>query len=175
MNLKTQLRAKIRSKRAKCIPEKGERIICNIITILSTYQFSSIGLYYAIDSEPSLNQLLLLLQDKTFALPKVDGNQMTFCHYNIGDNLQATKFGVLQPLNNNVIVPDIVVVPGLAFDSRGYRLGHGLGFYDKYLATLNILKIGVCLNNNLLSVVPNELHDIKMDYVVTENLILKAC
>lgn len=65
---------------------------------------------------------------------------------------------------------DLVVVPGVAFDLRGGRLGRGGGYYDRFLASLaaGCLRVGVCLDCRLLERVPTEPHDLAMDLLLTE-------
>jgi len=175
VNLKTQLRAKIKSKTIKSTPKQKEGLVKNILSVLFSHEFAKIGFYYAIGLEPKIDDILILLQEKTFALPKMIDGELFFCKYDLSDNLGVSKFGALEPLDSDVIVPDVILVPGLAFDANGYRLGHGLGIYDRYLARFSPIKIGVCFNDSLVNVLPVQAHDIKMDYVITENLILKIC
>jgi len=175
VNLKTQLRAEIRSRNTSSTFRQKEDLVKNILNVLSGYEFEKIGFYYPIALEPDIKDILILLKNKTFALPKVISQKLVFFKYSLSDNLGTTKFGALAPLNNNIIIPDIILIPGIAFDSMGYRLGHGLGMYDKYLAHFSVIKIGVCFNSNLVNTLPRDDHDIKMDYVVTESLILKIC
>ena len=69
---------------------------------------------------------------------------------------------------------DIVIVPGIAFDIYGNRIGHGKGYYDKFLHNKNICKIGFCYSDNLITdEIPNDCHDIKMDYIITDREVLK--
>lgn len=70
---------------------------------------------------------------------------------------------------------DMVLVPMLAFDNQGNRLGYGAGYYDKFLQFTrpNCLKIGLCFENGHLDQLPSEPHDIPLDFVVTESTILR--
>lgn len=69
---------------------------------------------------------------------------------------------------------DLVIVPTLAFDKRGYRLGWGGGFYDRFLkAQPQALKIGLCFEANLIDKIPDEPHDVPLDMVITEGIIVK--
>jgi 5-formyltetrahydrofolate cyclo-ligase len=69
-----------------------------------------------------------------------------------------------------------VIVPGLAFDRRGHRLGRGAGVYDRFLATLapHTLRIGVIPDGQLVDVLPTEPHDVPMHFVVTEKQVIAA-
>jgi len=63
---------------------------------------------------------------------------------------------------------DICIIPGLAFDQRGYRLGRGGGTYDRYLKESSCLKIGMCFKFQLVEKLPNEDHDVRMDKIICE-------
>lgn len=69
--------------------------------------------------------------------------------------------------------PKVVLVPGLGFTKSGERLGKGKGYFDRYLENFKGLKIGICFKVQLISVLPEEPHDVKMDWIVTEEGIIK--
>ena len=66
---------------------------------------------------------------------------------------------------------DLIIVPGVSFDNFFNRLGFGMGYYDKYLSKSNIYKIGLCFSEQMVSSLPTQKHDIKMDMIITENKI----
>lgn len=111
------------------------------------------------------------------ALPVVHKGQIDlgFAHWEEGEPLEKGEFGVMTPLvneNTKWVEPDIVIVPFLAFDRKGYRLGYGNGHYD---ATLNhlrqrkeIVAVGIGFAQDAcLFPLPSEEHDEKMDWVIT--------
>jgi 5-formyltetrahydrofolate cyclo-ligase len=69
---------------------------------------------------------------------------------------------------------DLVIVPGIAFDKRCYRLGFGAGYYDRFLRKLNFEKptIGVCYDFQIIHSIPTEPHDVPLDFIITEERIL---
>ena len=69
---------------------------------------------------------------------------------------------------------DLTLIPGLAFDSRGWRLGRGKGFYDRLLAKLDGVRFGVAFNHQWLESVPHETLDQKMDWIITPSIVAKA-
>ncbi len=136
---------------------------------------TSIGLYLPLKGEPDLTSLLD--NNWVFCLPKINGDKIEFVHYHKSMVLEKGSKGIKHPPSDTILVPSIVIVPGLAYCQKGYRLGFGSGCYDKYFSRLIIntstIKIGVCFDKYLLESLPIEKHDTKFDYVITENTILK--
>jgi 5-formyltetrahydrofolate cyclo-ligase len=118
---------------------------------------------------------------KTLLLPRVvpESHELTLHVYKLGDELSESGFGVREPLASAERVAheqvDLVLVPALAFDARGYRLGYGKGFYDRLLPTLGRAeRIGLAFELSLLPQLPNEEHDIAVHRVVTEKRVLEV-
>ncbi len=91
------------------------------------------------------------------------------------DDLILGHYGILTPHPDALEfadpnAPDLVIVPGLAFDAGGYRLGYGGGFYDRYFSSLTSdpVKLGYCYSFQLVEQLPHESHDIPVDRVITE-------
>ena len=83
------------------------------------------------------------------------------------------KFGVREPAAHCEVMPldkfDLVLVPGVAFDLNGSRLGRGFGFYDRLLAEASGIKCGVAYDFQLQELIPSEPHDAKVDFILTPN------
>lgn len=116
-------------------------------------------------------------QDKRVALPRVAGDELVF-HWITGrEELLLGSFGILEPpadaspAGNEF---DLILVPGLAFDLRGGRLGRGRGYYDRFLAGATGLRVGVCFEDQIVADVPLEPHDLRMDFVVTPSSICRC-
>ncbi|MEI6197067.1 MAG: 5-formyltetrahydrofolate cyclo-ligase, partial [Verrucomicrobiota bacterium] len=88
------------------------------------------------------------------------------------------KFGVREPAAGCAEIPlerfDLVLVPGMAFDMVGNRLGRGRGFYDRLLQSASGVKCGVCYDLQLLEKIPTEPHDAKVDFVLTPGKCVNA-
>ncbi|MCK6600954.1 MAG: 5-formyltetrahydrofolate cyclo-ligase [Bacteroidetes bacterium] len=87
------------------------------------------------------------------------------------EDLVEGPFGLIQPQNGiEKILPDVVIVPGLAFTDSGIRLGWGKGYYDSFLAQLpsTVQKVGVCFQFQIAGELPADSWDIQMDFLVTE-------
>ena len=90
---------------------------------------------------------------------------------NLATDIVIGKFGVREPAASCVEIPlnkfDLVLVPGMAFDLAGNRLGRGQGFYDRILVEASGIKCGVAHNFQLLETIPTEAHDAKVDFIFT--------
>lgn len=90
------------------------------------------------------------------------------------NDLNRGTYGIMEPLNEQIKeVPlniiDIIVVPGVAFDKSGNRIGHGLGYYDGLLKnSTKIIKIGLAFELQLVDKIPVESHDIRVNKIITE-------
>lgn len=138
-----------------------------------------IALYWPKDKEFDVRFLLerLLRDGYACALPVVRKGErvLGFARWKDDDPLEDAPFGLKQPVVDGSVVwaePDIVVVPFLAFDRKGYRLGYGGGYYDATLRTLRrekpIIAIGVgYAQQAVLFNLPVESHDEKLDWVIT--------
>jgi 5-formyltetrahydrofolate cyclo-ligase len=136
-----------------------------------------VGVYAPIEKEPLWYLNLEGLSEIQTAFPAFQSGNMIFRLSRLNELVESSDFGVqiLGPTSNAVIVrPDIILVPGLGFTLFGTRLGRGKGFYDKYLEANTALKIGIAFEMQIEKEIPKESHDIKMDFVVTDNEIYKT-
>ena len=166
---KKELREKAKEIRSKLDKELlGERLTAKIRSLEEFREAKNVMLYYPLADEISLLELLGD-KSKNFYLPRIDGKNLLCCPYSEGDKTCLSCFKTCEPLtkecDKNII--DIVLVPALACDKNGYRLGYGGGFYDRFLQDYKGLKI-VCLPKELIfeTIYPQK-HDIKMDIVIT--------
>ena len=93
--------------------------------------------------------------------------------------LTVDRFGIRVPRNRQAVDPkdlNVVVVPALAFDPLGNRLGRGAGFYDRFLKSLSehTIRAGVCFSRQVLDCVPIDPHDAPMNLVITEDRVYRA-
>jgi 5-formyltetrahydrofolate cyclo-ligase len=90
---------------------------------------------------------------------------------NLMMDLAVGKFGIREPSAGCPEIPpgdlDLTLVPGVAFDLSGHRLGRGKGFYDRLLANVRGIKCGVAFDEQIVKAVPAETHDIRMDFILT--------
>ncbi len=140
----------------------------------------SVALYWPIGRELDTLPLMerLIKAGHVVALPvvKMDERVLLFARYQEGDELIKGPYDILQPVINDkteLLEPDIFIVPLLAFDRHGYRLGYGGGYYDATLAALrakrkDVLAVGwACGIQAVLFNLPREDHDEPMDWIIT--------
>ena len=108
------------------------------------------------------------------ALPAFDAGKNSYSAKlikNLAADIVIGKFGVREPAANCAEIPlnqlDLILVPGVAFDWQGHRLGRGLGFYDRILTKASGIKCGVAYDFQLLEIIPTEPHDAKVDFIFT--------
>ena len=131
--------------------------------------------FTALPSEPDV--LTPWPDGKTIILPRVVGSQVRLHLVENSEVLVAGSFGILEPAPNAPVAlarADIILVPGLAFDLSGVRLGRGGGFYDRLLTNFEGLRVGVCFEESVLERIPAEPHDARMDFLMTPGGIISC-
>lgn len=113
---------------------------------------------------------------KRVAYPRVRDAHLEFVAVTDPQALVPGAFGILEPAGED-LVPitglDLIVVPGVAFDREGHRLGYGKGFYDRALRHVgSTVLVGLCFDFQLVDALPFEAHDVRMDMVVTDERTL---
>lgn len=108
---------------------------------------------------------------KHFYLPRVNGVNLDILPYD-ESRLELGSFHIEEPTGSDCINPreiELIIVPAVAYDRKGNRLGRGKGFYDRLLAEAKATKIGVGYDFQLLDEIPAEPHDVPMDMVITQS------
>ena len=140
----------------------------------------NIGGYYPINYEIDDLEILKELEKRKFniSLPVVKKNySMNFYKWSFKDPLKINKYGIPEPETKNIVYPDILLIPLVAFDKNLNRLGYGGGYYDRLIAKLskkkNIIKIGLAMSVQKINEVPMNKYDKRLDYIVTNKCIFK--
>jgi len=133
--------------------------------------------YLPMRGEVDLRPLLAETPQVQWAIPRVieTPEPHLLFHAYQPDHLVLHRWGMLEPdPSAPLITPeqvDLILVPGLAFDRRGFRIGYGGGYYDRLLSRRGrAITLGVCYQALLLDDVPHEAHDLPVEYLVTESL-----
>jgi 5-formyltetrahydrofolate cyclo-ligase len=102
---------------------------------------------------------------------------MNFYRWSFSEPLKENKYGIPEPEEKNIVYPDILLIPLVAFDKNLNRLGYGGGYYDRLIDKLSkkkkIIKIGLALSTQKIYKVPNNIYDQKLDYIITNKHIIK--
>ena len=172
----------IRKKILKIRRKKYFQVNSNFFNPLNSYlkkKYKSkfLSLYYPSNYEVDVLRLLEIVNNKKIKtlLPVVKPKEkMNFIEWKLLDPLRVNNFGMLEPnLNGRFLIPDIMLVPLIAFDTTKNRLGYGKGFYDRFLNRFlkqkkNITTIGIAFSFQRYKKLPKSKHDVKLDYILTE-------
>lgn len=130
-------------------------------------------LYSSLPDEVSTAELINTLyhEGKNILLPSVVGDDIELHEYCGKESMIVGAFGIMEPtgrLFSDYNKINVAVIPGMAFDLQGNRLGRGKGYYDRFLPKIpNAKKIGLCYPFQIVESVPVEAHDIPMDKVIS--------
>ena len=180
--LKSKLRREILKVRQKFNTKNIQINFNQIIKILKKEKITNkiIGGYYPVNFEIDSLTLLKKFKKKKFniSLPVIKKNfQMDFHSWSFSEPLKINKYGIPEPENKNIVYPDVLLIPLVAFDKNLNRLGYGGGYYDRLIKKLskkkNIIKIGLALSIQKIDKVPINAYDQKLDYIVTNKNIIK--
>lgn len=189
--LKNKLREALKSKRSSLSDDEVIRMskaIKSQILELDIYKSSSnILTFISFGNEVDTKELITSSLDcqKYIYAPRVANKDMDFYKiYNLED-LVTSKFGVLEPIpddsnlfelnEDRLKEKTIMIIPGLAFDNKGNRLGYGKGYYDEYLSrdyAKDFVKIAVAYDFQIVDKVPIDEYDVPVDYIVTPTNIV---
>ena len=181
---KIQLRQHCKITRKELSEETRQQASKNICTHLSTWGIfqnaETILTYMPIRGEADLRSLLTDFPEKRWLLPRIlpgEDGRMVFHPYD-SENLILHPFGMAEPTPHLPQIPpdeiQLVLAPGLAFARSGWRLGYGGGYYDRFLTNFHGVSIGIVFQALLLESLPHSEYDVPMQWLVTENGLIKA-
>lgn len=134
-----------------------------------------IGAYWPIGSEFNTRPLLNNLLERGYAcaLPSITRQGLQFRAWGKTTTLVKGSFQILEPpLTAPVVIPDVLLVPLLAFDKCGHRLGYGQGHFDRYLHQHPAMTIGIGFKGQEVEEIPSQAHDFALNYILTEGGLL---
>jgi len=175
MDEKRQLRSEARTRRASLTRAGLAQAIAEFASQLALPKGAIVAGYHPIrdEADPRALTSVLSAMGHPLALPVVAVAQsaLVFRSWRTGDPLTPNSWGIAEPLASAPdVVPAIILVPLLAFDSTGHRLGYGGGYYDRTIDALpGVRTIGIAYAGQEVSAVPREPHDHALDMIVTEN------
>ena len=141
---------------------------------ISLYSNSqNIACYSPIGSEVNTNNIMLniLEQGKNLLLPRVVNDNLEFYVVPNLEKLEKGSFEIMEPKDSCKKAEriDCVLVPTIAVSKSGVRLGYGNGYYDRFLSSTDAIKISLTYSKQIVKSIPADSHDIKIDWIVTED------
>lgn len=187
--MKNNFRKKVISLRNKksdsFIDTYSNKIISNLLSLEEFEKASTIMIYLDFNNEVKTDNLanILIGSGKKVLVPitlKKDKLLIPSQIKNLNSDLKIGTYGIREPKDEckrvaSIESIDILIVPAVAFDINKYRLGYGGGFYDRFVKKLrkDTTTIGISFDFQVFDTIPKESHDIQLDYIVTENRIIK--
>ena len=179
MSQKSTLRKKYLNLRKKKYYEIDKEFFFPLLSFIKSNfkkENLKLALYYPTSFEVNVLKLLenQFMNNKNILLPVIEKkNRMNFFSWKKNHVLLVNKFGILEPQKTKFKIPNLILLPILAFDRNKYRLGYGKGYYDrflnKYLKKINnILTVGVAFSFQKHHKLPVNNNDVKLDYILTE-------
>ena len=163
------------------VRRNAEEKICESVSLFGRYREASLLLFYApIGSEANVRPLIeeALEQGRRAAFPRCEAEPgvMTFRTVRSIGELNPGAYGVLEPARDAPLVTTeelaradaFALVPGLAFDREGYRLGYGKGYYDRFLPSFGGFAAGVCFEEQIFDRLPANRFDIRVNALISE-------
>lgn len=173
-DLRELIRQKLRVQSSEDRHAWSEAVIARIEEQHCFRHAHVVMLYYPIHHEVDLRPLLDKYKDeKVILLPVTHRDSIELRQYVGQDNLKKGHYGIPVPQTATYRgKPDLVIVPGLAFDKDLVRMGRGKGYYDRFLRKLGrVEKVGVCYDFQMSDGLPWSWHDVRMDKVITPSAV----
>lgn len=137
-------------------------------------QADTIALYHALPGEVQTAAFIEKWHtQKQILLPVIKDEDLSLHIYSGKETLKKGRLGILEPnTHSENTLPDLIIVPGIAFDRQLNRLGRGKGYYDRLLSHISAPCMGICFQFQLFDQIPTDTHDQKMNLIITEEEII---
>ena len=178
MSAKNEIRRAMRDRLPLPTDQRGAKSarICAAITALPQWRSARTVAFFAPQQrEPDVELLWQYAMGKVVCYPRVGADGLSLYSVESLYELQPGQWGLLEPIADpaRLVIPadvDLILVPGVAFTRTGARCGRGGGYYDRLLASLSphTCKVGVCFDFQIINELPNEPHDIGVDFIIAE-------
>ena len=155
----------------------SEKIHENLKKNSSFINAQNIACYFPIGSEVNTHNIMLdtLEQGKNLLLPKIIGDNIEFYIVSNLEKLEKGRFEIMEPKDSceRTKKIDCVLIPTVGVSKSGVRLGYGHGYYDRFLSSTDAMKISLTYSKQIVKSIPSDSHDIKIDWIVTEDENIK--
>ena len=159
--------------------DKSERIVEGVLSLPEVEAAGTVMAFWSFGSEVETSALIERLHQagKRVVLPRIAEGEIAAVAYAPGDPITATSFGAMEPAGADVVTAedvDVVIVPGVAFDRRGGRVGYGGGFYDRLFSRAPAVPaVAVAFAVQLVDEVPQGRSDRRVDAIITEDEVIR--
>lgn len=180
---KSEIRATFLNRRSALTQKeqtlKSKKIIKHLESIQLFKDAKNILFYYSLNSEVETHDLIKRWIDrKGILLPRLfDESTFVALPVNSLEKMECNRFGIPEPSASKVKSgdPDLIIVPGVAFDRRGNRIGMGKGYYDRFLSHhKGVPRVALAYSEQILESIPKEPYDEKVDWIITENELIRC-
>ncbi len=159
--------------------ERSSRIQRRLLASNLLKEAGAVGLYASIKNEVNTDEIAqwLFREDKEVLFPRMSEDGLSYAAVKSLELLNPGRWGVPEPGEGrkwDLSKIHTVLVPGVAFDEDGYRLGFGGGYFDRTMKTFKGVKIGLAYDFQVLKSLPHHDHDLQCDWIVTETRVI-AC
>lgn len=187
--MKSNIRKEILTLRESLQPEevyeKSQKVFENLINTPMYKNSNNLFTYLNFRNEIQTDMIInhALSDNKKIYIPLCNTSikELILCKFKDWNDLKPNYMGILEPVNESIQIAnrkqvDMAIVPGAVFDRHGNRIGYGAGYYDRFFSSLknDICKIALCYSFQIVEFVSPSPHDVPMDYIITENEIIKC-
>ena len=182
---KEEIRRKIKSRRDELqtyeVLKRSNEIIANLKKLPEFKEATNIACYISFNNEVYTHGLIKeYVNKKRVFVPVIDRErkEIILSHLKDWKELSSGAYGILEPRKEFLRIGrygdiQLIIVPGIAFDEKGNRIGYGGGYFDRLLKKLKAKKVALAYDFQILKEIPNEEHDVRMDVIVSEKRILR--
>ena len=176
---KDDLRAEARARRRNVTDPVGSGVLMATHVMDVLERCECVAVYLSYGQEPSTEPLIELLRANgiTVLVPRVVGDGLELCELADDAAFEVHELGMREPTGPvSASLPDALILPALAVDLAGHRLGKGKGYFDRYLARVpsSVLRIAFVYDDDVIEDVPVESHDEPVNIIVTERRLIAS-
>jgi len=186
--MKNRLRRELKDRRSGLLKSevlnKSNQIKERIFSLKEFKQAHAVLFYISYDNEVYTHDMIKesIPKGKRIVVPISDkeNRRLILSEFDEWNNLKPGSYGILEPRKDkikeiSVEEVDLIIVPGVGFDEKGRRIGHGKGYYDNLLRkSTKALRIGLAFELQIVDHVPTEEHDVPLDRIVTEKRVINC-
>lgn len=175
-NVRKEIKQKIKSSTIEYRKEASEIITEKLFALDEYKNAKTIFVYNSVFEEVDTSLIIknALRQGKIVCLPRVNGDNMNAVRIDESTKYELSVYNIGEPVSGDIIDKiDLSIIPLVAFDEQKHRLGHGKGYYDRFLSTHDCIKIALAFSIQKTSYIEISKSDVDMDMIITEKEVCK--